>query len=174
MARKRTKTSKTTTTAKKTACQRAGAAAKATRKRRASRDTNLHKDLKADFVMANPPFNDSDWGGNRLRDDVRWKWGVPPANNANFAWVSHFIHHLSPSGMAGFVLANGSMSSPHSGEGEIRGDIVEADLVDCMIAMPGQLFYSTQIPVCLWLMGPSCHKSMCERCSRHTSDRVLR
>jgi type I restriction enzyme M protein len=114
---------------------------------------DLHKDLKADFVLANPPFNDSDWGGDRLREDARWKYGVPPAGNANFAWVQHFIHHLSPTGMAGFVLANGSMSSNQSGEGEIRKAIVEADLVDCMVAMPGQLFYSTPIPVCLWFLS---------------------
>jgi len=110
------------------------------------------KDLRADFVLANPPFNDSDWGGERLREDVRWKYGVPPASNANFAWVQHFIHHLAPTGIAGFVLANGSMSSNQSGEGEIRKKIVEADLVDCMVALPGQLFYSTQIPVCLWFV----------------------
>jgi type I restriction enzyme M protein len=114
---------------------------------------DLHKDLKADFVLANPPFNDSDWGGERLRDDVRWKFGTPPAGNANFAWVQHFIHHLAPSGLAGFVLANGSMSSNTSGEGEIRKNIIEADIVDCMVAMPGQLFYSTQIPVCLWFIA---------------------
>jgi type I restriction enzyme M protein len=111
------------------------------------------KDLRADFVLANPPFNDSDWGGERLREDVRWKYGVPPASNANFAWVQHFIHHLSPTGIAGFVLANGSMSSNQSGEGEIRKKIIEADLVDCMVALPGQLFYSTQIPVCLWFLA---------------------
>jgi type I restriction enzyme M protein len=110
------------------------------------------KDLRADFVLANPPFNDSDWGGERLREDVRWKYGVPPASNANFAWVQHFIHHLAPTGIAGFVLANGSMSSNQSGEGEIRKAIIEADLVDCMVALPGQLFYSTQIPVCLWFL----------------------
>jgi len=114
---------------------------------------DLHPDLKADFVMANPPFNDSDWGADRLKDDVRWKYGVPPAGNANFAWVQHFIHHLAPKGMAGFVLANGSMSSNQSGEGEIRKAIVEADLVDCMVALPGQLFYSTQIPACLWFLA---------------------
>ena len=112
-----------------------------------------HKDLKADYVLANPPFNDSDWGGDRLREDVRWKFGVPPAGNANFAWVQHFIHHLSPTGTAGFVLANGSMSSNQSGEGEIRRAIIEADLVDCMVALPGQLFYSTQIPACLWFLA---------------------
>jgi type I restriction enzyme M protein len=111
------------------------------------------KDLRADFVLANPPFNDSDWGGERLREDVRWKYGVPPAGNANFAWVQHFIHHLAPTGIAGFVLANGSMSSNQSGEGEIRKAIIEADLVDCMVALPGQLFYSTQIPVCLWFIA---------------------
>src|SRR5207247_601783 len=98
-------------------------------------------------------FNDSDWGGNRLREDVRWKYGVPPSGNANFAWVQHFIHHLMPNGMAGFVLANGSMSSSQSGDGEIRKSIIEADLVDCMVAMPGQLFYSTPIPVCLWFLA---------------------
>ncbi len=114
---------------------------------------DLHKDLKADYVLANPPFNDSDWGGDQLADDVRWKYGTPPASNANFAWVQHFIHHLAPTGQAGFVLANGSMSSNQSGEGEIRRAIVEADLVDCMVALPGQLFYSTQIPVCLWFLA---------------------
>jgi type I restriction enzyme M protein len=110
------------------------------------------KDLKADFVLANPPFNDSDWGGEHLREDVRWKYGVPPVGNANFAWVQHFISHLAPNGIAGFVLANGSMSSNQSGEGEIRKGIIEADLMDCMIALPGQLFYTTQIPVCLWFV----------------------
>jgi type I restriction enzyme M protein len=109
-----------------------------------------HPDLKADYVLANPPFNDSDWRGALLKDDKRWVFGTPPAGNANFAWVQHFIHHLSPTGLAGFVLANGSMSSNQSGEGEIHRAIVEADLVDCMVALPGQLFYSTQIPVCLW------------------------
>jgi len=113
---------------------------------------DLHPDLKADFILANPPFNMSDWGGDRLRDDKRWKYGMPPANNANYAWIQHFIHHLAPNGMAGFVLANGSMSSNTSGEGEIRKALIEADLVDCMVALPGQLFYSTQIPVCLWFL----------------------
>jgi type I restriction enzyme M protein len=111
---------------------------------------DLHPDLRADFVLANPPFNDSDWF--RKDDDVRWQYGVPPKGNANFAWVQHFIHHLAPNGYAGFVLANGSMSSNQSGEGEIRKALIEADLVDCMVAMPGQLFYSTQIPVCLWFL----------------------
>jgi type I restriction enzyme M protein len=110
-------------------------------------------DLKADYVLANPPFNVSDWSGEQLRDDVRWAFGVPPAGNANFAWVQHFVHHLAPHGTAGFVLANGSMSSNQSGEGEIRKALVEADLVDCMVALPSQLFYSTQIPVCLWFLA---------------------
>jgi len=114
---------------------------------------DLHPDLKADFVLANPPFNMSDWGVERLRDDVRWKFGVPPAGNANFAWVQHIVHHLAPHGIAGFVLANGSMSSMTSGEGEIRKNLVEADLVDCMIALPAQLFYGSGIPVCLWFLA---------------------
>jgi type I restriction enzyme M protein len=114
---------------------------------------DLHPDLKADYVLANPPFNDSDWGGERLREDPRWKYGIPPKGNANFAWVQHFIHHLTPTGMAGFVLANGSMSSHQSGEGDIRKSMVEADIVDCMVALPGQLFYSTQIPACLWFIA---------------------
>jgi type I restriction enzyme M protein len=112
-----------------------------------------HPDLKADYILANPPFNISDWGGDRLRDDQRWQYGAPPVGNANFAWVQHMVHHLSPTGIAGFVLANGSMSSNQSGEGEIRKNLVEADLVDCMVAMPGQLFYATQIPVCLWFIA---------------------
>ena len=111
---------------------------------------DLHRDLRADFILANPPFNMSDWGGQRLKEDVRWKFGVPPANNANYAWIQHFIHHLSPNGIAGFVMANGSMSTNTANEGEIRKNIIEADLIDCMIALPGQLFYTTQIPVCLW------------------------
>jgi type I restriction enzyme M protein len=114
---------------------------------------DLHPDLKADFILANPPFNSSDWGGDRLREDARWKYGIPPVNNANFAWVQHFISHLNPTGIAGFVLANGSMSSNTSNEGEIRKNIIEADLVDCMITLPGQLFYSTPIPVCLWFLA---------------------
>ncbi|MEQ9379890.1 MAG: class I SAM-dependent DNA methyltransferase [Pirellulales bacterium] len=114
-----------------------------------------HKDLKADYILANPPFNSSDWGGDRLREDARWKYGTPPVGNANYAWVQHFIHHLAPKGLAGFVLANGSMSSNQSGEGDIRRTIIEADLVDCMVALPGQLFYSTQIPACLWFLARS-------------------
>lgn len=114
---------------------------------------DAHKDLKADFVIANPPFNDSDWKGDLLRKDARWKHGTPPEGNANFAWVQHFIYHLNPTGLAGFVLANGSMSSNTSGEGDIREDIIEKDLVDCMVALPGQLFYNTMIPACLWFIA---------------------
>jgi type I restriction enzyme M protein len=114
---------------------------------------DLHPDLKADFVLANPPFNDSDWRGEQLKEDKRWKYGVPPAGNANFAWVQHFVHHLAPTGIAGFVLANGSMSANQSGEGEIRKNLIESDLVDCMVALPGQLFYSTPIPVFLWFLA---------------------
>lgn len=125
-------------------------------------DGSFHKDelrdLKADFVLANPPFNISDWGGDRLREDVRWKYGIPPAGNANFAWVQHIVHHLAPAGVAGVVLANGSMSSTQNGEGDIRRALIEGangalGVVDCMVALPGQLFYSTQIPVCLWFLA---------------------
>ena len=112
-----------------------------------------HPDVRADYILANPPFNVSDWGGERLRDDQRWKYGTPPAGNANFAWVQHMVHHLAPSGVAGFVLANGSMSSNQSNEGDIRKNLIEADLVDCMVALPGHLFYATQIPVCLWFLA---------------------
>ncbi len=112
-----------------------------------------HPDLKADFILANPPFNVSDWGGEHLAGDRRWQYGVPPRGNANFAWVQHMIHHLAPGGRAGFVLANGSMSSAQSGEGEIRKKLIEAGLVDCMVALPGQLFYATQIPACLWFLA---------------------
>jgi len=116
---------------------------------------DLHKDLKADFILANPPFNDSDWGGENLREDIRWKYGAPPVRNANFAWVQHLIYHLAPNGIAGFVLANGSMSSNTTGEGKIRKNIIENDLVDCMISLPPQLFYNTSIPVCLWFITRS-------------------
>jgi type I restriction enzyme M protein len=113
-----------------------------------------HPTLKADFVMANPPFNLSDWGGDKLKDDQRWKYGIPPAGNANFAWMQHMIWHLAPHGRMGMVLANGSLSSNSSGEGDIRKNIIiEDDLVDCIVAMPGQLFYTTQIPVCLWFLN---------------------
>jgi len=116
------------------------------------------RDLKADYILANPPFNISDWGGDRLREDARWKYGAPPASNANFAWVQHIVHHLSPSGVAGVVLANGSMSSTQNNEGAIRQALIEGvngapGVVDCMVALPGQLFYSTQIPVCLWFLA---------------------
>ena len=111
------------------------------------------RDEKFDYILANPPFNVSDWGGERLREDGRWKYGAPPVGNANFGWLQHIIHHLKPTGTAGVVLANGSMSSTQSGEGEIRKALVEGDAVDCMIALPGQLFYSTQIPVCLWFLA---------------------
>jgi type I restriction enzyme M protein len=114
-----------------------------------------HPDLRADFILANPPFNVSEWGGQRLREDTRWRFAPPPAGNANFAWVQHIISHLTYMGHAGFVLANGSMSSNQSGEGDIRRAIVEADLVDCMVALPPQLFYSTQIPACLWFLARS-------------------
>jgi type I restriction enzyme M protein len=125
-------------------------------------DGSFHKDelrdLKADYVLANPPFNISDWGGDRLREDVRWRYGPPPPGNANFAWVQHIVHHLAPAGVAGVVLANGSMSSTQSGESEIRQALIEGasgapGVVDCMVALPGQLFYSTQIPVCLWFLA---------------------
>ena len=111
------------------------------------------RDLKADYILANPPFNISDWGGDRLREDVRWKFGAPPVGNANYAWLQHIYHHLAPKGTAGVVLANGSMSSNQSGEGDIRKAMLEADVVDCMVALPGQLFYSTQIPACLWFLA---------------------
>ena len=118
---------------------------------------SFHKDelpdLKADFVLANPPFNVSDWGGDWVREDARWRFGVPPAGNANYAWLQHIHHHLAPTGAAGVVLANGSMSTATSGEGDIRRALVEDDAVDCMIALPGQLFYSTQIPACLWFLA---------------------
>ncbi|MCI1756013.1 MAG: SAM-dependent methyltransferase [Sphingobium sp.] len=110
-------------------------------------------DLRADYILANPPFNVSDWGGDRLREDSRWKFGPPPLGNANFAWLQHIIHHLAPTGTAGVILANGSMSSTQNGEGDIRRALVEGEVIDCMVAMPGQLFYSTQIPVCIWFLA---------------------
>jgi type I restriction enzyme M protein len=118
---------------------------------------SFHKDeladLKADFILANPPFNISDWGRDRLREDVRWKYGTPPAGNANYGWLQHIIHHLAPNGTAGVVLANGSMSSNTSGEGDIRQSLVKHDLVDCMVALPGNLFYGVTIPCCLWFLA---------------------
>ena len=123
---------------------------------------SFHKDelpdMRYDYILANPPFNISDWGGDRLRDDPRWQYGMPPKGNANFAWLQHILHHLGPKGTAGVVLANGSMSSMQSGEGDIRRKMIEGDVVDCMIALPGQLFYSTQIPACLWFLAKSKRK----------------
>ena len=112
-----------------------------------------HPDLKADFILANPPFNVSNWGADRLAEDQRWQFGTPPRGNANFAWVQHIVHHLAPSGVAGFVLANGSMSSRQKGELQVRKRLLEEELVDCMVALPGQLFYSTPIPACLWFLA---------------------
>ena len=114
---------------------------------------DCHPTLRADFILANPPFNLSDWGADKLKDDVRWKYGMPPAGNANFAWLQHMIHHLAPNGKIGMVLANGSLSSQSGGEGEIRRNIINADLVECIVAMPTQLFYTTQIPVSLWFLA---------------------
>ena len=110
-------------------------------------------DLKADYIIANPPFNISDWGVEHLQDDIRWRYGLPPKGNANYGWIQHMIHHLSPKGTAGFVLANGSMSSQSSGEGEIRKKLLEADLVDCIVTLPSQLFFNTGIPACLWFVS---------------------
>ncbi|WP_121355725.1 class I SAM-dependent DNA methyltransferase [Flavisolibacter nicotianae] len=112
-----------------------------------------HKDLKADYIMANPPFNISDWSGEQLREDIRWKYGTPPVGNANYAWLQHFVHKLSPNGTAGIVLANGSMNSNTGSEGEIRKAMIEAGLIDCMVALPAQLFYNTMIPACLWFLA---------------------
>lgn len=114
---------------------------------------DCHPTLRADYIMANPPFNLSGWGGDKLKDDKRWQYGTPPEGNANFAWLQHMISHLSPKGKIGMVLANGSLSSQTGGEGEIRKNIIEADLVECIVAMPTQLFYTTQIPVCLWFLS---------------------
>lgn len=117
---------------------------------------DLHKTLKANYILANPPFNVSDWGGERLQDDIRWKYGIPPANNANFAWLEHMLHHLNPvGGVAGTVLAMGSLSTQSNGEGEIRRKMIEADVIDCIVSLPGQLFYTTTIPVSLWIMRKS-------------------
>ncbi len=119
-------------------------------------DTFMHDqfpDLKADYIIANPPFNISDWGQEHLQDDIRWKYGTPPKGNANYAWIQHMIHHLSPRGTAGFVLANGSMSSQSSGEGEIRKQLILNDLVDCIVTLPSQLFFNTGIPACLWFVS---------------------
>ncbi len=114
---------------------------------------DAHPDLKADFVIANPPFNDSDWSGELLRNDGRWKYGVPPVSNANYAWIQHFLYHLSPNGTAGFVMAKGSLSTKTNGEGEIRKNLIEAGLVDCIVNLPAKLFLNTQIPACLWFLS---------------------
>jgi len=114
---------------------------------------DLHKDLKADFVLANPPFNDSDWSGELLRNDPRWQYGIPPVSNANYAWLQHMIYHLSPKGVMACVLANGSLSSQTNNEGEIRKALIENDLVDCIVALPKQLFYNTGIPACIWFIS---------------------
>jgi type I restriction enzyme M protein len=131
------------------------------------------RDLKADYIIANPPFNISDWGGDRLKEDVRWQYGVPPPGNANYAWLQHILHHLAPNGSAGVVLANGSMSSAQSGEGDIRQAMVQADVVDCMVALPGQLFYSTQIPACLWFLAKNKKASAHDASQRDRSGQVL-
>lgn len=114
---------------------------------------DLHPSLRADYIMANPPFNLSDWGADQLKEDVRWRYGMPPAGNANFAWLQHMIYHLNPAGRIGMVLANGALSSQSGGEGDIRKNIINADLVECIVAMPTQLFYTTQIPVSLWFLN---------------------
>lgn len=125
-----------------------------------------HKTLKANYILANPPFNVSDWGGERIQDDIRWRYGIPPVSNANFAWLQHMLHHLNPvGGVAGTVLANGSLSSNTGGEGEIRKNMINADVVECIVSLPGQLFYSTGIPVSLWIM----RKGKTE----HTKDKIL-
>lgn len=114
---------------------------------------DLHSTLKADFIMANPPFNLSNWGQDKLQDDVRWKYGLPPAGNANYAWIQHMVHHLAPNGKIGLVLANGALSTQTSGEGNIRKAIIEDDLIEGIVAMPTQLFYSVTIPVTLWFIS---------------------
>ncbi len=114
---------------------------------------DAHKDLKADYIIANPPFNVSDWSGDLLRKDGRWKYGVPPTSNANYAWIQHFLYHLSPNGQAGFVLAKGSLTTKSGGEGEIRKSLVEANLIDCIVNLPPKLFLNTQIPASLWFMS---------------------
>jgi type I restriction enzyme M protein len=136
---------------------------------------DLHPDLRADFILANPPFNISDWGGDQLRDDPRWTYGTPPVGNANYAWLQHMLHHLAPTGTMATVLANGSLSSKQSGEGEIRQKMVEADVVECIVAMPSQLFYTAQIPVCLWFLtkDKSDRKVRSERTQRARKGEVL-
>ena len=114
---------------------------------------DAHKDLKSDYIIANPPFNVSDWSGDLLRKDGRWQYGTPPTGNANYAWIQHFIYHLAPSGQAGFVLAKGSLTSKTSGEGDIRKNLIEEGLVDCIVNLPAKLFLNTQIPASLWFMS---------------------
>lgn len=130
---------------------------------------DLHKRLKADYILANPPFNVSDWGGEKLTDDARWRYGIPPKGNANYAWIQHIVSKLAPNGIAGFVLANGSMSTNTSSEREIRKNLIEDDKVDCIVTLPGQLFYSTQIPVCLWFIA----KNKRDRRYRDRSKEIL-
>ena len=130
---------------------------------------DLHKTLKADYILANPPFNVSDWGGDKLQEDIRWQYGVPPTGNANYAWLQHMIHHLNPeTGVAGTVLANGSLSSDTSNEGNIRKNMIESDVIDAIVAMPSQLFYATGIPCCLWIMRRNKNKkqNFIYRCKR--------
>ena len=128
-----------------------------------------HKDLKADYVIANPPFNDSDWSGDQLRTDGRWKYGTPPKGNANYAWIQHFLYHLNPNGQAGFVLAKGSLTSKSSGEGDIRKALIDARLVDCIVNMPAKLFLNTQIPACLWF----CSRNRTNSKYRNRTDEIL-
>ncbi len=136
---------------------------------------NQHPDLRADFILANPPFNISDWGGENLRDDQRWTYGTPPVGNANYAWIQHMLHHLAPTGTMATVLANGSLSSKTSGEGDIRKALIETDLVECIVAMPAQLFYTTGIPVCLWFLtkDKTDRKVKSERSQRNRKGGVL-
>lgn len=136
---------------------------------------DLHPDLRADFILANPPFNISDWGGEHLRSDPRWKYGAPPVGNANYAWIQHMLHHLAPTGTMATVLANGSLSTQSSGEGDIRKNLVEADLVECIVALPSQLFFTTQIPVCLWFLtkDKTSRKVKSERPQRDRAGEIL-
>jgi len=130
---------------------------------------DTHKDLKADYVIANPPFNDSDWNSDLLCKDGRWKYGVPPTGNANYAWIQHLLYHLSPSGQTGFVLVKGSLTSKSSGEGEIRKELVEVRLVDCIVNLPPKLFLNTQIPVSLWFLS----KNKANGKFRNRTDKIL-
>ncbi len=128
---------------------------------------DLHKNLKADYILANPPFNVSEWGGEKLTEDARWKYGIPPAGNANYAWLQHMIFHLAPNGVAGVVLANGSLSSNTSNEGEIRKNLIEEDIVDCIVALPDKLFYTTAIPACLWILNRNKQNNPKHRSRKH-------